>query len=172
MAIRDIKSDLTTIYSDLIVVPSGSAIFSSSINIKDYDDGIMLLAVPISSDTEGNLISLNSIQDSKDDTVWSDIDNSQYIGDLTSLQGIEVYNPPLVIATLGVFGTDQYIRVSLNSDVSNTGDMVLQIIWLIKGEVRPDPTNPLIHPVLFDVLLTNDDDNLLTNDDDQLIVDG
>jgi len=39
MAISDIKSDLTTIYSDLLAISSGSTVFSSSINIKDYDDG-------------------------------------------------------------------------------------------------------------------------------------
>ena len=40
MAISDIKSDLTTIYFDLLAISSGSTVFSSSINIKDYDDGV------------------------------------------------------------------------------------------------------------------------------------
>lgn len=170
MAIRDIKTDLTTVYSDEFTLsPSGQA-FSKSINVRNYDDGIMFIPFITLSDDETNLISIDSIQDSSDDTNWKNIDDIQYIGELSQLQNISIYSPAAILPTLGVFGNEKFLRVSISASSGNVGNITIKMLWVLKGEIRPDPDGIVGSNIILDDLFTNDGFNMLTNDDEQIVI--
>ena len=169
MAIIDIKSNLTTVYSDLIDLTAGSVEVSTQLNLENYDNGVMLIPI-FNASNETDSFSIEAIEHSTNALNWEDVLDEQYIGDFDNFQNLTNQTPALIVSTLGIFGNRRYVRARVNANAANTANVSVQLIWIISANILTDVNSQEILPNNEDDLVTNDGLLMLTNDDLQMVV--
>ena len=169
MAIKDIKSNLTTYYTDFVTISPSTTIETTSVDVRAYNNGVMVVILPVQSDTVDNEISLEAIQESSDDIDFNNIDDELYIGDIAHLQNLEIFTPPTVVPTLGCFGSQKFLRCQISSG-ANTGDMTLAIVWILASEIKPDPNDPTAEILTLANLIDGLGNDVLDGLGDQIVV--
>ena len=168
MAVVDLKSILTTIYSDNVVITPGQSIITTILDSRDYQAGVLFGIIPIATSDVDNEISLVNIQNSIDNITWENVDTLQYIGD-NNLQNLKLFTPPLVVPTLGVFGTRRYLRLVLSTPATNNSTLTVQIVWILGPTLRPDNENGTF-PGSLHPLYSNNNNQILANNGQPIYV--
>lgn len=169
MAIKDIKSNLTTFYTDLLTIAPSTNVQSVGVEVNRYNNGVMLVILPTQSDDVANTVTLDAIQESTDDVSYNDIDDDLYIGSLSQFADLELFTPPIIVPTLGVFGSQKFLRANITTG-ANTGNMTLVLVWILKSEVRPDPNDPNVGPISTNNLIDGLGNNVLDGLSNQITV--
>ncbi len=112
MSLIDNKSS-----TDVIVVFNGnlvadSIIYTLPIDVSGYDNGITFLPYVLTSGS-GTTVAITGVQDSEDNMEYTDVPETQLIGDLSDFQFSAPVTDNEIINTLGVLGTFRYVRLVL-----------------------------------------------------------
>lgn len=139
MAIRDNKSNNLVFSNGHLSPVAGATITGTSIDGAHYANGITFFFNISSATDPADTVSFVKFQDSPDDSVWTDVDVSQYIGDITTLENLTAadFADGSIIPSIGVFGTEHYVRAVLEADGGNAGPIDISLSYNFGIEVKP-----------------------------------
>lgn len=138
MAIKDNKSNNLLWANGITTIAAGTSFDADSLDSAHYDLGItFFLNIAVANDV-ADTISFVKFQDSDDNATWTDVNAEQYIGDITNLQDLTAndFTSGQAIPTIGVFGTNRYVRAVLQTG-ANTGDMTVVLNYNLGIEIKP-----------------------------------
>jgi len=138
MPIKDNKSN-TNVYSlQSFDEAGGATIVTTGFDTANIDNGVTFFITVTSSGDPANTISLDSVEQSPDNAVWSAVPTENLIGDITNLQNVTLADVTAsVIGSLGVFGVERYIRFNLITNTANTGNMAGNLNLNLGIEIKP-----------------------------------
>jgi hypothetical protein len=138
MAIKDNKSNTNPILAVRDTIAADGVSYTYGVDTADYDNGITYVPTIATPLTATTTVTITNIQDSPNDTDWTNVPSNQIIGDLSTALYASTSLPSLgeIISSFGLIGTNRYVRLELTT--TNYDVDVVFIAFLNAGiEVAP-----------------------------------
>lgn len=123
MAIRDITNDLEVEVVHLAAITTNTTTLTDSVDMAHFDSGYMFTLASYTY-TDGTYVL--TLQDSPDDSVWTDVPAAGLIdpAGAGSLTLSAVNAPGDLLGRIGAFSTDRYLRAKIVSTATTSGAFV------------------------------------------------
>lgn len=129
--VKDIVSQLISFVQAVIAIATDTTTFSNSFDTANFEEGIMFL-INCSAYTDGSYQIL--VQESPDDSVWTNVIDEKYITDPLTIAAAQVATD--AVPKVGVFSTKRYLRLAIVSTGTTSGASFIPTT-VMKGELQP-----------------------------------